>query len=459
MGISAVWMGGCGRMFEASGPRTASSEQQRERAAAARTTAPDASLAELSQRDEPLEPVKPLEAVTSIDVWYGGAGEPSTTEPVDITDIEAQALASAQALQALFDEPPRADSVERDASWSTDVGVVRPRADRAAPASSMVEGVEDLAHEADAGGVDERFISYVTDEELAGLVPAAKAARADGAAADSAATSEPVPEADASAGVASSEDVSLAWTGLIERVRAEVGRSAEPFGPMLRLAALESLWLGAGESSVGGGARGGAVLAPQEEALLAAAREIMSTFAAGDAGTDAAIEALGEAERGLRAVGQLRVADAALCRRVLGFGLYEAFESERFLAGGARRVIVYAEADGFAHRSATEAERGTAGLRVQAGDELWAVSLGVELNLYHEADGVLAWRRPAETVVDVSRRQRRDFYVVAEVALPATLTVGGYQLKVTLHDKTTGAQDSMLLPIEVVADRSALAAR
>ena len=62
-----------------------------------------------------------------------------------------------------------------------------------------------------------------------------------------------------------------------------------------------------------------------------------------------------------------------------------------------------------------------------------------------------------KTIVDISRRQRRDFYLVADIELPPTLTVGGYQLKVTLVDETTGAEDAALIPIDIVADRSALA--
>jgi hypothetical protein len=38
------------------------------------------------------------------------------------------------------------------------------------------------------------------------------------------------------------------------------------------------------------------------------------------------------------------------------------------------------------------------------------------------------------------------------IELPATLSIGRYNLKVTVTDRTTGAQAERVLPIEVVAD-------
>ena len=262
-----------------------------------------------------------------------------------------------------------------------------------------------------------------------------------------------------------------AWTeDLLARLRDEAQASAEPFRAMLRVALLEAVTAGvpdvdapesaADEAVLVDGASADALLSPTEAAAWRAARAIVRGFLFGDASSGEPTDALAllaSARDGLAAGGDVRIAAAALCRRVAGYGLYEPFEGTSFLAGSPKRMIVYAEADGFAHRPATDGERASVGLSSIDGAPMWSVALGMELNLYHESDGVLAWRRPRETVVDISRRQRRDFYVVADIELPPTLTVGRYQLKVVLRDETTGAEDEALIEIEVVADRSALA--
>ncbi|MEC9373748.1 MAG: hypothetical protein VYC34_07885, partial [Planctomycetota bacterium] len=77
-----------------------------------------------------------------------------------------------------------------------------------------------------------------------------------------------------------------------------------------------------------------------------------------------------------------------------------------------------------------------------------------QISLYHDADGVLAWRTEREALSDFSRNRRREFYTVQLVELPETLTVGRYQLKVTVRDKTTDAISEATVPIEIVADPS-----
>jgi hypothetical protein len=103
---------------------------------------------------------------------------------------------------------------------------------------------------------------------------------------------------------------------------------------------------------------------------------------------------------------------------------------------------VYVELDNFTH-SAAAGPGGTTGYKV---------SLEQQIQLFHDADGVLAWRTPSEKVEDFSRNRRREFYTVQIIELPATLTVGAYRLKVTVEDTATGAVSERILPIEIVAD-------
>ncbi len=137
----------------------------------------------------------------------------------------------------------------------------------------------------------------------------------------------------------------------------------------------------------------------------------------------------------------LEITTATLCSRVEGFGNYTPM-SATWLAGRAHRTIVYAEVDHFASRL----------VRAPSGSETYEVRLTQELQLYHDADGLLAWRMPPQDVRDTSRNRRRDFFVVQMIDLPASLSVGKYQLKVTLRDEATRQTSETVLPILVVAD-------
>lgn len=159
----------------------------------------------------------------------------------------------------------------------------------------------------------------------------------------------------------------------------------------------------------------------------------------------------GESDAGLAAAGRLgssresemfRVETATLCSKVEGFGRYQTLDSSTLLAGRAHRAIVYVEVSDFAHR-ATSNDRAEPG---------WNVELTQELSLYHDADQLLAWRRPEQTISDFSRNKRRDFFVVQIVELPATLSIGAYNLKVTMRDREAGAVAEAIIPIRVVAD-------
>jgi hypothetical protein len=80
------------------------------------------------------------------------------------------------------------------------------------------------------------------------------------------------------------------------------------------------------------------------------------------------------------------------------------------------------------------------------------VELTRELSLYHDADGLLAWRRPAVDITDSSLNRRRDFFFSEVIELPRTLSVGAYRLKVSVTDRVTGAVAESILAIDVVAD-------
>jgi hypothetical protein len=112
-------------------------------------------------------------------------------------------------------------------------------------------------------------------------------------------------------------------------------------------------------------------------------------------------------------------------------------------------MALYSELDGFNTRPARESDRLQTSVPMQ--DQV-SVDLAQEISLYHDADGLLAWYRPAQGVVETSRSKRRDFYLIQIIDLPSTLSIGRFNLKITVTDRTTGTQAQTILPIEIVAD-------
>ena len=145
----------------------------------------------------------------------------------------------------------------------------------------------------------------------------------------------------------------------------------------------------------------------------------------------------------------VRIGHLALCSRVEGFGRYRELPSTAFLAGSPMRMIIYTEVEHFDRVKAASRRNGReADTRI---DE-WEVRLSVELQLYHESDGLLAWARPEQVDHFRSRSRIRDYFLVDQVQLPRSLTVGAYRLKVILRDLADNSVDERIIPIRVVAD-------
>ncbi|MEX2671625.1 MAG: hypothetical protein WD294_05890 [Phycisphaeraceae bacterium] len=141
----------------------------------------------------------------------------------------------------------------------------------------------------------------------------------------------------------------------------------------------------------------------------------------------------------------LEIRTFALCRRVSGYGVYDPFENHTFLAGQNQRVIAYSELDHFRHKRQSNGN--------------YEVNLEQEVVLYNESDGLAVWRNEPVRITDESRNQRRDFFVVQMVTLPARLSVGKYRLKVRITDVHGNSIDETTTPIEFVADASLVHSR
>jgi len=146
----------------------------------------------------------------------------------------------------------------------------------------------------------------------------------------------------------------------------------------------------------------------------------------------------------------VRIRTLALCSRVEGFGRYTELGSTTFVAGTRMRMVIYTEVD---HFDRTEIGRSSGGSLSEPDREPgFEIRLSQELQLYHEADGLLAWRRPEEVTAYRTRSRPRDFFVVNQIELPRSLTVGAYRLKVVMRDLGDLSVDERIIPIRVVAD-------
>lgn len=127
-----------------------------------------------------------------------------------------------------------------------------------------------------------------------------------------------------------------------------------------------------------------------------------------------------------------------LCEKVLGYGVYDTFPERTFVAGREQKLIVYVELDHFKAAARSEGDG-------------YEVRLRQELELY-ESNGFEVWSHEPVDVPDVSRNQRRDFFVVQLITLPAQLALGEYRLKVRIYDENAGTRDEASIPIRIVAD-------
>lgn len=137
----------------------------------------------------------------------------------------------------------------------------------------------------------------------------------------------------------------------------------------------------------------------------------------------------------LRSRADLSIPNAILCREVKGFGSYSPIESNRFEAGIAHKVIVYAEVENFASRLNDK--------------NLWETQLEQHLVLYSES-GLPLWEDKVPTS-DLCRNRRRDFFIARIMTIPGNVNMGRYTLKVSVTDQQANRIAETSIPIAVVA--------
>ena len=154
-------------------------------------------------------------------------------------------------------------------------------------------------------------------------------------------------------------------------------------------------------------------------------------------GTDPAIgiAALVNLADNLRPAGPLQIPTITFCTRVDGFGVYDTVTSQQLPALLESGIVVYCEVQGFSFRQQ---------------DLNWETRLAQQISLM-DAQGQAIWRDQPNIVVDLCRKQRRDFYIARIIRLPEKLPEGKYTLQVVIEDQLTGRKTQSGLPLRMPA--------
>lgn len=238
---------------------------------------------------------------------------------------------------------------------------------------------------------------------------------------------------------------------LADRIRGEAGWS--PQRQAAAMLGLEMIEPGVGGPQFDDVSRR---LSPESARALAQLRKVLSDIASSEsiAGDPASLSTvLSTAAKELApppAPRSLELGSVAMCTRVESFGRFTPYPAAKFVAGRGVPIIVYTEVKNFDQRPAVPA--GAQPSADPASPGAWSVELGQELTLYFDSDGSKQWHQAMQTVRDVARSKRSDYYLVQRIDLPANLSVGRYNLKVLVRDQRTGQEVERALPLEIVAD-------
>ena len=145
----------------------------------------------------------------------------------------------------------------------------------------------------------------------------------------------------------------------------------------------------------------------------------------GDPGTRAAqtIAQLNAAARQLQSVADLELRSVGFCHRIDGWGLYERFDRDEFEPG--QRVLLYGELRNFSTES------------TPAGMYRTLLNSSIEIVRAGQEDAVLERSNLGDSE-DQCRGLRTDFYNSYPIDIPAHLTPGAYQLRLSVEDKLSG---------------------
>ncbi|MGE3109457.1 MAG: hypothetical protein AB7G11_05865 [Phycisphaerales bacterium] len=232
-------------------------------------------------------------------------------------------------------------------------------------------------------------------------------------------------------------------------VRAESPIGSPSYREGISLLALDTIEPGSVENDIGQYVQ---QLSPTERASFESVRRLMKSISGQD-GSGAPASGEWEPGRVRQAIeGHLvseagsepvAIRTAALCTSVDGFGRYTPYASTTFVRGWTTPAIVYVALDHVVQKpSAAGSDAG------------WSIDLVQTAKLYHDSDSLVVVDLGEQAVRDAARDQRRDLCIARRIDLPATLSLGKYNLKIAVRDQGSGATAEATIPIQIVADPS-----
>jgi hypothetical protein len=177
------------------------------------------------------------------------------------------------------------------------------------------------------------------------------------------------------------------------------------------------------------------------ERLVKAVVEVMAA-ARTRAGRDPAewanrqLETVNEFRAMLKEQADLRVPRVALCRETISYGDFKPFDPAEFAAGQSQQVIVYVEVDNLRREKLSTGQ--------------FCTRLTVRLSLL-DRSGQEIWTRMEDTIEDLCRNQREDFFLSLIMTVPSSLNPGEYTLKAAVTDQIGGKTNENQTSFRIVS--------
>ncbi|MCP4593940.1 MAG: hypothetical protein GY842_24675 [bacterium] len=120
---------------------------------------------------------------------------------------------------------------------------------------------------------------------------------------------------------------------------------------------------------------------------------------------------------------ELLIPVVAMCTRVRTFGVYDQMPPDQFVPHQANRTVVYTEVKNF--------------VSMKVSDGQYETLLAGRLELL-TPEGQVVWQHEEDSIKEVSRQRREDFFLAQLVTFPPSLAAGDYVLKVMIQDLQGG---------------------
>jgi hypothetical protein len=147
---------------------------------------------------------------------------------------------------------------------------------------------------------------------------------------------------------------------------------------------------------------------------------------------------LDEALDSLRDVGSLTLRNLTLCKKVIGYGAYEPYETSRFSPG--QPLALYVEVENY-HSESTE--------------KGYITLLGSSYELLDD-EGRRVGGDSFPDVEDICRARRRDFHIQYRLTLPAKIEPGHYRLNLTIRDRQGDKIGTSSVELDIAGAKSTL---